>query len=123
MSENNRQSKVKKQAPKKQKSAIFELIYGFLCVLVTALFCVIPILLLEKSKAITFNLEHGFFFLTFILICAIGAGFFLFYRMTPGGPFIFVDKSALRSSAGYPFPPSERSARFLRKRKTATQYR
>ncbi len=80
MSENNRQSKVKKQAPKKQKSAIFELIYGFLCVLVTALFCVIPILLLEKSKAITFNLEHGFFFLAFILICAIGAGFFLFYR-------------------------------------------
>ena len=79
-SNSKRPNQAKKQAPKKRKSAVFELIYGFLCVLVTALFCVVPILLLEKSKAITFNLEHGFFFLAFIFICAIGAGFFLFYR-------------------------------------------
>ena len=78
--DSNHVKRAKKQAPKKRKSAVFELIYGFLCVFITALFCLVPIFLLEKSGAIVFNIKYGFFFLVFILVCAVGAGFFLFYK-------------------------------------------
>lgn len=68
------------RANKKRKHVVYELIHGFFSVFVTALFCIAPIILLAESEAITFNIKHGYFFLSFIFICAIGAGFFLFYR-------------------------------------------
>lgn len=70
----------KSKPKKKRKPAVFELIYGLICILVTAIFCIAPIMLFAKSGALTFNIAHGYVFLLFIFICSVVAGFFLFYR-------------------------------------------
>ena len=72
--------KTPKHKKRKRKSAVFELIYGLICILVTATFCLAPIFLFAKSGALTFNFAQGYAFLIFIFLCAVGAGFYLFYR-------------------------------------------
>ncbi len=65
---------------KKRKTAVFELIYGLICILVTAVFCMAPIFLFISSGAIVFNMKFGKAFLVFVFLCAVMAGFGLFYR-------------------------------------------
>ncbi|MBR2384031.1 MAG: HAMP domain-containing histidine kinase [Clostridia bacterium] len=73
-------SKGKNNGKKKRKPAVFELIYALICILATATFCIVPILLFASSGALTFNFPHGYAFLIFVFICSVGAGFFLFYK-------------------------------------------
>ena len=72
--------KAPKRKKKKRKSAVFELIYGLICILLTAIFCLAPIFLFAKSGVIVFNFAHAYAFLIFIFLCAVGAGFYMFYR-------------------------------------------
>ena len=77
---NTGENRAKKQPNKKRKSAVFELIYGLICILVTATFCLAPIFLFVNSGAITFTMNNGGAFLIFVFLCAVAAGFGLFYR-------------------------------------------
>ena len=54
--------KTPKHKKRKRKSAVFELIYGLICILVTATFCLAPIFLFAKSGALTFNFAQGYAF-------------------------------------------------------------
>ena len=70
----------KKTPQKKRKPAVFELIYGLVCIIVTAIFCLAPIALFVSSGTIVFNMEFEYPFLIFVFLCAVIAGFGLFYR-------------------------------------------
>lgn len=65
---------------KKRKKAIGELIYALLCFLTTACFAIVPILLFIFAGAIELKMENGYFFIIFVFLCSILAGFLLFYR-------------------------------------------
>ena len=65
---------------KKQKTTINELIRAFICILITMLFAIVPILLASFSGAIEIKFEHGYLFITFFALCSVCAGFTLFYK-------------------------------------------
>lgn len=71
---------LKKRAKQKRKPAVFELIYGLICVLVTAVFCLAPIVLMISSGKIIFEMPAKYAFLIFVFLCSVLAGFGLFYR-------------------------------------------
>ncbi len=75
-----RQNKTSSRPEKKRKKAIGELIYALLCFLITACFAIIPIVLFIFAGAIELKMENGYFFITFVFLCSILAGFLLFYR-------------------------------------------
>ena len=77
---NEGQKKTASRPEKKRKKAIGELIYALLCFLTTACFAIVPILLFIFAGAIELKMENGYFFIIFVFLCSILAGFLLFYR-------------------------------------------
>ena len=74
------QNKTPSRPDKKRKKAIGELIYALLCFVTTACFAIIPIVLFIFAGAIELKMENGYFFIIFVFLCSILAGFLLFYR-------------------------------------------
>ncbi len=74
------QNKTTSRPDKKRKKAIGELIYALLCFVTTACFAIIPIVLFIFAGAIELKMENGYFFIIFVFLCSILAGFLLFYR-------------------------------------------
>ena len=73
-------NKTPSRPDKKRKKAIGELIYALLCFVTTACFAIIPIVLFIFAGAIELKMENGYFFIIFVFLCSILAGFLLFYR-------------------------------------------
>ena len=74
------QNKTPSRPDKKRKKAIGELIYALFCFVTTACFAIIPIVLFIFAGAIELKMENGYFFIIFVFLCSILAGFLLFYR-------------------------------------------
>lgn len=74
------QNKTPSRPDKKRKKAIGELIYALLCFVTTACFAIIPIVLFIFAGAIELKMENGYFFIIFVFLCSILAGFLLFYK-------------------------------------------
>lgn len=70
-----------KQKPQSdRKKAVNELIRAFFCILITAVFAIVPVVLLALSGAIEFKMEFGYLLLLFLFICSVVAGFLIYFR-------------------------------------------
>jgi signal transduction histidine kinase len=64
-----------------QKSIVKDLIGALICLFTTTVFTIVPIILLSISGAIKFQISKGVWFIIFIAICSICAGFVLYYNL------------------------------------------